>query len=183
LTIRGVDQNGNAVSEIVDTDDAAPSTTIYMTGLASVSTIHAVDEAAWFAGQERKLAARHPLAALVRYIEAGDVPIVWVIQHEARWEEIWRRARLVDRMAVNALVRPRLHRHAVQWADRAGGEGRKSAKRRTRPLYLSDPWPRTWIDHVRETDLGAVYKRIAPPTLAECIGAARRKREGNGVTR
>lgn len=110
----------------------------------------------------RKRERRHPLEALVRHVLAGDVPIVWVMQHmpdDAAMERAWKRATFLARWALTEFVRPRVYANVKKWAARiVGSDSYERGKHRLATIE--------WI----------VKRHVGPPTLGECIEAARKRR-------
>jgi hypothetical protein len=110
----------------------------------------------------RKRERRHPLEQLVRHVLAGDVPITWVIQHvpdDAAMERAWKRATFKARWVLTEFVRPRVYANVRKWAVRiVGSDAYECDKHRLATIE--------WI----------MKRHIGPPTLGECIEAARKRR-------
>jgi hypothetical protein len=146
------------------------------------------------AEQQAREDRRHPVAALVRFIDEGCVPLPWVVANERTWERSWAKARLRDRIDLIVLVNPRLHRQASQWSYRirevgapasyakrmANGEGGVRNPNRFAHGYGGDQWPRGCY---ADDELGWIYRRHVPaPSLSDCVAAARKRRTGDDGT-
>ena len=101
---------------------------------------------------------RHPLRAMMDHIFAGDIPLPWIMgtcPDDAALARLWARARLIDREGLLMEVDKRRAMMVRKWARRIA-RGEATAHRDA---------------------LGWIYRRhVPPPTLSQCIDAARARR-------